>query len=234
MRLLLQPAPRDESGGCILILGNQFAVGERDHAVRHAADHLGGKFFVRIIVAGKPVPRLVHFALRPEVRVAILVAHRGRAEIEPFRRFFRRVSDLHPRRGVGGNGVLESHDQLLAGILPAEDRGGRFDLGDRQIDRIKLQLAQRFRNRLELDPDRARDTTPVKIRCHVERLMRDVDLATGRVLPGLAGGLGFRVEGGLVAVVNARQIGGAQVGSEQQNTGKQAGDQTTNGGHARE
>ena len=120
VRLVLQPAHGDETGGGVLFLRHLAAVRDHDHAFGYAAGDFAGELLIRRVEAGKPMTRLVRLALGPEMRIARRIAHLSSAEVETL---IRRgaVVNGHARLFVGGNRFRERHDDVLARRLIAED-----------------------------------------------------------------------------------------------------------------
>ena len=63
MGFVLNPANRFQARVCVEGLGEFSSVGQYRHVLGHAAGNLRGEAFVGVVIVGKPVLRLVGFAL---------------------------------------------------------------------------------------------------------------------------------------------------------------------------
>ena len=133
--------------------------------------------------------RLRRFALRPEVRVAGLVTHFGRAEVKPLGRL-RRVDDRDARFLVGRDGLFERDHHLVGRDLVAGDFRGGPDRAHRQVNRIQFQLLKRLRDGLESEGDGSVHGTFFEVGRDVEGQMEDVNFAAGGVLQRAGGSRG--------------------------------------------
>ena len=221
VRLVLAPLDDAQAGVGIDGIADFPAIGQHDHSLGHAAGHGGGEKLVGRVKAREPVPRLDRFALRPDMRVAGVVAHFRRAEVESLFRLGL-VSDGEPGLLARRDRLGEGDDQRAVGVLPSGDlRTVCGDFADLEVVRVEAQLAKRLEDRLERERGGAGDTAVFEVRRDVEVELPDVHGAVGRVALGRRVDAGPNV-GGVAALqpVNVLGLGQAHDAKRQNGAGE--------------
>ena len=204
VRLVLTPLDDAQARVGIDGIADFPAIGQNDHRLGHAAGHGGGEKLVGRVKAREPVPRLDRFALRPDMRVAGVVAHFRCAEVEALFRL-----------GLVGDGELgllarrdrigEGDDQRAVGVLPSGDlRTAGGDITDLEVVRVEAQLTKRLEDRPEGERGGAGNAAILEVRRDVEVELLDVHSAVRRVALGRR--VDARPNGGAVAALQAVNV----------------------------
>ena len=200
MGLLLDPLHPLQTSRRVDFLSHLAAIGEDRHLRRHVADDLGRGAFVGIVVAGEPVPGLVRFPLRPDMRVAGRIAHVRRAEVEPAAGLGF-VLDVERDLPVDRDRLGEADDHRAARHGVIGDRHVGLHPMDSEIDSIEPELLERLGDRLERQARRAADRVAGEVGGDIDADVEHVDGPVGGIAPAIPGIVDRRPEGILARLV---------------------------------
>ena len=198
--LLLDPLHALQPCRRVDLLGHLAAIGENRHLRGHVADDFGGGALVGVVVAGKPVPGLVRFPLRPDMRVAGRIAHVGGAEVEAAARLGF-VLDVEGDLAVDRDRLGEADDHLAARHGVIGDRDVGLHPMDGQIDSVEPELLERLGDRLERQARRAADGVAGEVGGDINADVEHVDGPVGGIAPAIPGIVDRRPEGILAQLV---------------------------------